>query len=255
MCTILLAFQHVAGAPVVVAANRDEYLQRPSLPPHLLRSHPVVAGGSDQLAGGTWMAVRGDGVVAAVTNRRASTRDPQRRSRGELPIALLDTADDAAAHALLDSLDPEAYNPFNALYMSPECAVVAEADTDGLRVRVLEPGLHVLTVFDVDDRSHAKVDALSTRFHDAARAHRDGGALLAAMEDLLRDHGVPGRDGVDAACVHLDEYGTVSSSSVVVDDRGGIVYRHAPGKPCVTPHDDVSALVGAGTPASHSSSG
>jgi uncharacterized protein with NRDE domain len=247
MCTILLAFQHVPGAPVVLAANRDEYKRRPSLPPHVLGSQPLVVGGSDQLAGGTWLAVRGDGVVAAVTNRRASTRDPQRRSRGELPLALLDTADDAAAVAVLESLDPQAYNPFNALYASPRAAAVAMADLDGLRVRILEPGLHVLTVFDLDDHSHAKVDWLSTRLHEAAAsAQRDAAALLAAMEDLLRDRGEPGRDGVDAACVDLDEYGTVSASSLVIDDRGGIVYRFAPGPPCDTPFEDVSApLVGA----------
>jgi uncharacterized protein with NRDE domain len=254
MCTILLAFQHVAASPVILAANRDEYKQRSSLPPHVLREHPLVVGGSDQLAGGTWLAVRGDGVVAAVTNRRASTRDPKRRSRGELPLALLDTPDDAAAHALLEALDPEAYNPFNALYVSRDCAVVAEADIDELRVRVLEPGLHVLTVFDVDDRSHAKVDWLSAHLHAAASSARhDGAALLAAMEELLRDRGEPGRDGADAACVDVGEYGTVSSSSVVVDDGGRIAYRHAPGKPCDTPFEDVSALLARALP--HTSSG
>ncbi|HXA28533.1 MAG TPA: NRDE family protein [Candidatus Angelobacter sp.] len=244
MCTILLAWRVVPGAPIVLAANRDELLDRPSLPPLVLSEQPLVAGGQDALAGGTWLAVRADGAVAAVTNRRSEFRDPQRRSRGELPLALLRTAGDAEAHALLDRIAAHDYNPFNALYVSPEHAVVAEAHGDALRIRALDPGLHLLTVFDLDDRSQRKVDVLTARFERALAASPDDAhALLDAMEEILRDHGEPGRDGVDAACVHLDRYGTVSSSSVVVAEGGAITYRHAPGKPCVTPHDDCSALL------------
>lgn len=245
MCTILLAWRAVPGAPIVLAANRDELLDRPSLPPHLLVETPLIAGGQDVLAGGTWMAVRGDGAVAAVTNRRSEFRDPARRSRGELPLALLRTDGDGEAYALLDGLAAHDYNPFNALYVSPRGAVVAEAHGDALRLRELQPGLHILTVFDVDDRAQPKVDALCARFELAAGAALDDpDALLDGMEAILREHGEPGREGVDAACVHLDRYGTVSSSSVLVRDGGAITYRHAPGKPCVTPHRDCSELVG-----------
>jgi uncharacterized protein with NRDE domain len=247
MCTILLAWRIVPGAPIVLAANRDELLDRPSLPPHLLREEPpLVAGGSDLLAGGTWLAVREDGAIAAVTNRRSDIRDPERRSRGELPLLLLDTGTDAEAHQLVSGITPTAYNPFNALYVSPEHAVVAEAHGEALTLRRLAPGLHVLTVFDLDDGSHPKVAFLATRFEEATRQHgNDAGPLLDAMEEILRDHGDPPvREGADAVCVHLGSYGTVSSCSVVVNDGGAITYRHAPGKPCVTPHADVSVLLG-----------
>jgi uncharacterized protein with NRDE domain len=244
VCTILLAWRAVPGAPIVLAANRDELLDRPSLPPRLLSERPLIAAGQDVLAGGTWLAVRGDGAVAAVTNRRSEFRDPQRRSRGELPLALLRTAGDDEAHSMLEGIAAHDYNPFNALYVSPQSAWVAEAHGDGLRLHTLDPGLHVLTVFDLDDRTERKVDVLTSRFYQALEAAPDdAGALLERMEDVLRDHGEPGRDGVDAACVHLDRYGTVSSSSVVVGGGGRITYRHAPGKPCVTPHEDVSALL------------
>jgi len=251
VCTILLAWRTVPGAPIVLAANRDELLDRPTLPPHVLVEQPLIVGGQDVLAGGTWMAVRAGGTVAAVTNRRSEFRDPKRRSRGELPIALLRSAGDGEAQGLLDGLAAHDYNPFNALHVSPHHAVVAEAHGDGLTLKPLPPGLHVLTVFDVDERTQPKVDALTARFELAAGAARDDPrALLDGMEEILRDHGEPGREGVDAACVHLDRYGTVSSSSVVVSDGGGVVYRHAPGKPCVTPHQDLSALLRAAQPSS-----
>ncbi len=241
MCTILLAWRHLPGTPIVLAANRDEILTRPSLPPHVLREQPLVAGGQDALAGGTWMAVREDGAVAAVTNRRAGARDPSRRSRGELPLLLLDAPDDGAAEALLASLRPADYNPFNALYVSPGSALVAHAHGDAVDLRRLDPGLHVLTVFDVDDTSHAKVAFLAGAL--AALPADNAATLLAGMEALLEERGEPGRDGADAACVELDGYGTLSSSSIAVDDAGRILYRHAPGKPCATPREDVSGLL------------
>lgn len=246
MCTILLAWRHLPGAPILLAANRDELLARPSLGPRLLRESPrLVAGGQDALAGGTWLAVREDGAVAAVTNRRSGDRDPTRRSRGQLPLVLLDTASDAEAEQLLRDLRATDYNPFNALYVSPDSAVVAHAHGDALEVRRLDPGLHVLTVFDVDDRSQPKVEFLAGAF--AALPSTSAVELLDGTERLLTDHGRPGREGVDAACVHAgDLYGTVSSSSLVVDGSGRILYRHAPGRPCVTPHRDVSDLLDAG---------
>lgn len=247
MCTILLAWRLHPDAPIVLAANRDEFLARPSLPPHVLRQSPLIAGGQDALAGGTWLAVRGDGTLAAVTNRRAGERDPSRRSRGELPLALLDAPDDNAASTRLHALRAADYNPFNALYVSPTCALVAQAHGASLDVRQLDPGLHVLTVYDLDDRTHPKVAFLSGRLNTLAAQQpaADPLALLAAMETLLQEHGEPGREGPEAACVHGDGYGTVSSSSVLVDSGGGIVYRHALGRPCTTPRTDVSDLLGA----------
>src|SRR4029077_11100020 len=74
----------------VVAANRDEKLDRPAVAVTVLRpSGPPILGGRDLLAGGTWMAVNEHGLVAGLTNRpSAAGRDPTKRSRGELPLAL-----------------------------------------------------------------------------------------------------------------------------------------------------------------------
>ena len=252
MCTILLAWQHRSGTPIVLAANRDELLARPSLEPRVLRRAPLVAGGQDAVAGGTWLAVREDGTVAAVTNRRTGERDPTRRSRGELPLMLLDTATDDDALALLESLRPADYNPFNALYASPRAAAVAHAHGDAVEVVRLDPGLHVLTVDDLDDLAQPKVRALTAMLQVAATEPD----LLGAMEAILAERGEPGRDGVDAACVDGDVYGTVSTSSVAVDDAGGIVYRHAQGKPCDgVQRTDVSALLASGEAQPASGSG
>ena len=107
----------------------------------------------------------------------------------------------------------------------------------------LAPGPHVLTVHDTDDRGQVKVAVLLDRLTAAVASSSSAAHLLAAMEDLLTDHGGDGRAELDHACVHGEVYGTVSSSSVVVPAGGPVVYRHAPGRPCVTPHTDVSAIL------------
>ena len=83
----MFAWKTEPGFPLVVAANRDERLDRPAHSLCVLREHaPRILGGRDDLAGGTWLAVNEHGVVAGLTNRPSpGGRDPTKRSRGELP--------------------------------------------------------------------------------------------------------------------------------------------------------------------------
>src|SRR6187431_411276 len=99
MCTIALLIDVVAGAPIVLAANRDELYERPTRPPEILVASPRIAGGVDALSGGTWLAVRADGRFAAVTNQRVLARPPPGlRSRG-LAVLGLAAAEDPDALA------------------------------------------------------------------------------------------------------------------------------------------------------------
>ena len=105
----------------MLAANRDELIARPSAPPGILSSSPLIVGGRDLVAGGTWLAVRADGTICAVTNRHPAegppvTPDPTRRSRGEIPVALL-TGDPAGVPERLAGLGPGLYTPVNVLWV------------------------------------------------------------------------------------------------------------------------------------------
>jgi hypothetical protein len=83
---------------VLIAANRDERLDREWDPP---AAHwPGLIGGRDRLGGGSWMAVNHHGVMAAVLNRVGSLGpEPGKRSRGELPLLALQAASAAEAAA------------------------------------------------------------------------------------------------------------------------------------------------------------
>jgi uncharacterized protein with NRDE domain len=245
VCTILLAWRCHPDAPIVLAANRDELIARPSSPPGLLNENPWVVGGRDLLAGGTWLAIAAGGMMCAVTNRHATTGeplppDPTRRSRGEIPLSLLLDPRPDEVRDRLAGLGPGRYNPVNVLWLSADHALVAHVD-DAAPVRVVDlaPGAHVLTTGDLDDASRPKVAMLSAGMDAALGAGGGPDGTLARMRALLADHTTPTGKPVDAACIHGDIYGTVSASTVIAGP-GRLTYEHAPGRPCVTPFTKVT---------------
>jgi uncharacterized protein with NRDE domain len=242
MCTILFAWRWRDDEPAVLAANRDELLARPSGPPRRLREHPELWGGVDLVSGGTWLAVDPAGRLCAVTNRHLSTEpeppDPARRSRGELPLLALGAGPDGddAALRVLASMSPTDYNPVNVLYLSAGAARwVASDDVGGRTGGDVAPGVHALTVRDLDDETDAKTQRLLRLAREAAQAAVDADDLRQHLEDLLRSHEQDAGSAHTAACIHGEEYGTVSSASVVLDP-GEVEFRHAQGRPCETEH-------------------
>ena len=92
MCLLSIFHRTLPGAPLLVAANREEFFDRPFLPPHIEGRGARFLAGVDIRAGGTWLGVNEHRVVAAVTNR-AKTSPPERpRSRGLLCRDLLECA-------------------------------------------------------------------------------------------------------------------------------------------------------------------
>lgn len=239
MCTILIAWRCLDDARYVVAANRDELVGRPSAGPGMLSEEPRIHGGRDLLAGGTWLAVRSDGALAAVTNRRSDAqdevlRDPAMRSRGELPLLVL--RDASGVQPAVENIDATVYNPFNLLVVDDASARVGHA-TGARRLRIagLDPGLHVLCVHDVDDVAHRKEVRIRAALMDELGDVRDVALAVERMTALLGNHDSDDGEPRGAVCIHGDEYGTVSSSVLWEDASGGLHYMHAAGRPCTTP--------------------
>lgn len=240
MCTVILAWQCFPDAPLVVAANRDELLGRPSDPPLLLQPDPPRWGGRDRVAGGTWLAVDPTGRIGAVTNRHPGgvvpARDDARRTRGALPLDAL-AGSDADALAWMTSLEPGDYNPVNVLYASPTAAFWTSLDDDrGRRTTTLTPGIHVLAEQDVDDSADPKARNIREQAAAALEASPDAGTLVRLLREVLRSHEVP--VGALPACIHGELHGTVSSATVCVS-TDGVRFEHAEGPPCTTAFDTI----------------
>jgi uncharacterized protein with NRDE domain len=245
VCSIIFALGVAADAPLVLAANRDEIRTRESDPPGVLLSNPLLYGGRDRKARGTWLAVDPQGRICAVTNRylpgRAMEPDASRRSRGEIAIDVLrNSDDDRAAINFLGTLEPADYNPVNVLYASRTRAFWVSLDEDGARGAELPAGIHVVTVAGAD-QSDAKGAWLLERARALQKDGVDSQTLLAGITELLHSEEQVGGSPFGAACIHETKYGTVSGSTVVVSPKS-VTYAHAEGLPCVKPYVPVSLV-------------
>ena len=151
MCTVVILRRPDHDWPVLMAANRDEMAGRPWDPPgrHWPDRENVVAG-IDQLAGGTWMGLNDEGVVAGILNRKDLLGpDDLLRSRGEIVLEALDHADAADAADALSNLDGGSYRSFNLVVADNRDAfwIRSKGEAAGGRVDVVEipVGISMLT--------------------------------------------------------------------------------------------------------------
>ena len=83
MCLILMGINAHPDHPLILAANRDEFYDRPTRPMGFWRNTPKILAGKDLKNGGTWMGVNKNGSVAALTNfREPDYKNPSAPSRG-----------------------------------------------------------------------------------------------------------------------------------------------------------------------------
>lgn len=252
MCLLVVLAQTHPELPLVVAANRDELLDRPAVPMTVLQERgPRILGGRDELAGGTWLAVNDAGVVAGLTNRpTGGQRDPAKRSRGELPIALAGHTSAAAAVEAFAAHDPADYNPSWLLVGDRDDLFLVDMTGTAALVRALPPGVHILenSAFDAPSPKVDHVRSLVEDVHGLAEE-----ALVRRLQAVLGDHEIPpglmdGGGGevppeVKAACVHSERYGTRWSAVVTVSAAGGPpAVRYADGPACAASYSDAAAL-------------
>ena len=115
MCLIAFAINASARWPLVIASNRDEFFDRPTLP--LARwqtaSGQDIISGRDLRAGGSWLGITPGGRVAFLTNVREGQPQLMPNSRGELVTRWLDQDCDADAFAAVLKKEGASYGGFN----------------------------------------------------------------------------------------------------------------------------------------------
>ncbi len=116
MCLILLAYEVHPRYRLIVAANRDEFYDRPTQGATFWEDAPHVLAGRDLKQGGTWLAVTRRGRLGAVTNYRDPAAVRSRvRSRGMLVARFVLGKTPARAYLERVAQEKDAYNPFNLL--------------------------------------------------------------------------------------------------------------------------------------------
>lgn len=221
MCLILVAWRAHHEFPFVVAANRDEYYQRPTASAGFWSDAPQVLAGRDLEAGGTWMGITRNGRFAALTNFRDPARHkPDAPSRGHLVADFLTGTQPIDAY--LDGLAGASYNGFNLLLGDGE-RLVAFSNVSNER-HELAPGIHGLSNALLDT-PWPKVGAGKTALEAAIAALPGETALWKLLRDdtthpdsVLPATGVPleWERLLSAAFVISPDYGTRSSTLLTV---------------------------------------
>jgi hypothetical protein len=280
MCTVVLLRRPAAPWPLLLAANRDELRGRPWRPPaRHWPDRPDMVAGLDVQAGGSWLGVNDDGVVAAILNRTGTLGPASgKRSRGELVLEALDHADASAAAAALADLDPDAYRPFNLVVADARdtfwlrhggglgdglpgfayrtsSGVWQEVDpasmprTDGgpgatlgapsIECRAVPDGCSMITSRDLNDPSSARVARFRPLF-ERAKPPDPGADRWDDWIELIGRRAAPGEDPGDGMTIVTDsDFGTVCSTLVALPAFGPPVMKFAPGLPDEMPFETV----------------
>jgi uncharacterized protein with NRDE domain len=233
MCLILLSYDIHPVYRMVMAANRDEYYDRPTAPLAFHDDSPEILGGRDLKHHGMWLGVTRNGRIAAITNYR----DPgfnilNAPSRGFLVRDFL--AGDLSPKDYLDDVQSkkDRYNGYN-LFVG-DCSELFYYSNRGNRILKLTPGMYGLS-------NHL----LDTPWPKITKGKSGLGHLLNGKGNinpenifkLLRDGSYPPDPMLPDTGVGLEWerilsplfitsefYGTRSSSIIFIDREGEITF-------------------------------
>jgi uncharacterized protein with NRDE domain len=244
MCLILFSFDKQSHTPLVVAANRDEFLQRPSANAHYWDDAPNVYAGRDLSAHGTWLGVTKTGRFTAVTNvREPSVIVENPLSRGNLTRGFLTS--ELSAEEYLQSLDAEKmrYSGFNLLVgeFSRERRELFYFSNRDNGIQALDSGVYGLSNALLDS-AWPKVEAgktylrsqinneldtqnpttlQPTTLHHSLRAYLEDPSF--AADEALPSTGVSyeREKALSAAFITLPDYGTRTSTVITIAEEQG----------------------------------
>ena len=229
MCLILFAWRAHPRYPLVLAANRDEFHERPSEAAGFWPDAPDLLAGRDLRAGGTWLGLTRGGRYAAVTNFREPLAPEVKleQSRGELVRDYLAGDRPPAEHARDVERAGGRYRGFNLLVGTPGALV--HVSNRQPRAEAVAEGVHGLSnhLLDTD---WPKVRSGRERLEALLNQDRvDADTLLDLLADRATTPGAMPLDLGDGAVrrqlmnhyfIVSPAYGTRSSTVLLIDAGG-----------------------------------
>lgn len=240
MCLIFVAWKQHPNYRLVVAANRDEFYSRSTAPADYWEQAPEVLGGRDLEAGGTWLGVTNTNRFAALTNYRGGEiKAADAPTRGRLVSDFLCSQSAPADYLRTLATEADAYNGFNLLAGDHEkLHWYSNYGGEPLELNAGTYGVsnHLL------DTPWPKVVRGKKAFAELLNAKPIN---IEAMFDLLADRqlardaslpetgvGLERERALSPIFITTDDYGTRSSTVLLVGSSGGVEFHertHEPG--------------------------
>ena len=223
MCLIGLAIDVDRRFPLVVAANRDEFFDRPAS--RLAwwspgAGQPDVLSGRDLQSAGTWLGLTAQGRLAMLTNVRQPSRiDPSAPSRGQIVPEWLAGTEPTDHFWMRTAL--MGYNGFNLIaadFRRGECFWASNAGAHPVR---LERGVYGVSNASLDT-PWPKVDGLKATLKraltDAVAATSTATSTVDALSqrlfDALADRSTPPDARLPSTGVSLDTERMLASTFI-----------------------------------------
>jgi uncharacterized protein with NRDE domain len=232
MCLLLISYNSHPLYKLIIAANRDEFYNRPTEKARFWDSAPFLLGGKDLQAGGTWLGITKRGRFAAITNYR----EPQNvkkdsPSRGKLVTSFLENNTSLENFVKFLYSTVEEYNGYNLLYM--EAGEVFYFSNKAGNNILLSPGIYALSNHLLDT-PWPKVEKSKRSFIDIIKKND---ISIDAIFNLLSDGSLPPDEllpntgigleierAVSPIFVSTPHYGTRSSTVILIDKLNNVTF-------------------------------
>lgn len=232
MCLIFISINDHPKYKLIVAANRDEFYRRKTSPAGYWQDNPVIVGGRDLEAQGTWMGVTTNGKVSMVTNfRDPANIDPNAPSRGHLVSDFLGNAQGAQEYLKEVSLKAGLYNGFNLILGKVDELYYFSNYQN--KIIKLAPGLYGLSnhLLDTDwpkvTRGKEKMKALlNERKIDKSQLFNLLSDTQIAADDQLPRTGISleRERALSAMFIKTPDYGSRCSTLILIDNEGNMEF-------------------------------
>ena len=233
MCLILFSYQTHPAYHLILAANRDEFYNRPTSALTYWPDHPAVLAGRDLKGSGTWLGVSRTGKIAAITNYRdPATLMPNAPSRGILIRDYLTGNSSAQDYLEAVSKIGQRYNGFN-LIAGDNSGLYYTSNRSG-GVLQLKPGIYGISNHLIDT-AWPKVQRGKALLRDQFNGRQE--INTEKILEILADRSQPTDAQLPDTGVGFEwerilaplfiispDYGTRSSSVVLFDQSGQITF-------------------------------
>ncbi len=234
MCLLFFAYDCHPTYSLILAANRDEYYNRPTAAAHFWETNPGVLAGRDLQMLGTWMGITRSGHFAALTN----FRDPSAQiigpeSRGRLVSNFLCLNESPEKYMLEVAKKRTLYNPFNLIVGdSSKLLYLNKQSTKALEIK---PGIYGLSNHFLDTpwpKVQKSKQALANCIENKTVIDPQGLFEILADTELAQDHELP-KTGIShelerfLSSIYIQgaDYGTRSSTVLLIDRNHHVIYR------------------------------
>jgi uncharacterized protein with NRDE domain len=144
MCSIFLASDAHPKYRLILAANRDEFYERPTASAHFWHDAPEILAGRDLVYKGTWLGVTRSGRFSAVTNYRDPRAATGNLSRGNLVGDFLRGTETSLEYLQKVQENARNYSGFNLLVGEPD-SEIGYFSNRGDDIKILDKGVYGLS--------------------------------------------------------------------------------------------------------------